>query len=129
MVNRLTEILYPLSHNTYVFVISSFMVYLLGGFDDTLLTLLFLNIIDLFMNLCSEHKSKFSTKVRMYVYIMLAVIIDRTLKFDTQLRGYVILCCQYNEISSLVTKLSEDSNIRIPTKVKNLIKSVDKQLK
>ena len=129
MVNKLTEILSPLSQNTYIFIISSFLVYLLGGCDDTLLTLFFLNIIDLLMNFCSAKKSKVSTKIRMYVYIMLAVIIDRTIKFDIQLRQYVILCCSYNEISGILCKLSEDTSIKIPTKLKKILKTIDNQLK
>lgn len=129
MVNKLAEILSPLSQNTYIFIISSLLVYLLGGLDDTLLTLIFLNIIDLSLNICSVRKSKISTKIRMYIYITLAVIIDKTLSFDIQLRQYVILCCSYNEISSILNKLSEDTNIKIPKQLKKIIKSIDDQLK
>lgn len=129
MVNKLTEMLAPLNQNTYIFIISSFFVYLLGGMDDTLLTLMVLNALDLVMNLFSTHKSRISTKIRMYVYIMLSVIIDKLVNFDVQLRQYVILCCSYNEISGILTKLAEDSNIKIPTKIKKLLKTVDNQLK
>lgn len=129
MVDKLSEILAPLMQNTYVFVISSLFIYILGGFDDTLLTLLFLNIIDMLLNFCSKQKSKFSTKLRMYCYIMIAVIVDRTLNFDIQLRQYVILCCSYNEISSVLRKLSEDTNIKIPNKLKKILKGLDSQLK
>lgn len=129
MVNKLAEILSPLSQNTYIFIISSLLVYLLGGLDDTLLTLIFLNIIDLSLNICSVKKSKISTKIRMYIYITLAVIIDKTLNFEIQLRQYVILCCSYNEISSILNKLAEDTNIKIPKQLKKIIKSIDDQLK
>lgn len=129
MVNKLTEILSPLSQNTYIFIMSSLLVYLLGGFDDTLLTLLFLNIIDFLLNFCSIHKTKIMSKIRIYIYIMLAVIIDRTLNFDIQLRQYLIICFQYNEISSILTKLSEDTSIKIPNKLKNILKTIDNQIK
>lgn len=125
MVNRLSEILQPLIQNPYIFVVSSLFVYLLGGFDDILLSLFVLNILDLILNLCSTKKTKVSTIIRMHIYIILAVLIDRTFNFEVELRQYVIMCCSYNEVTNILSKLSEDNNIRIPKKLQQIFKKFE----
>lgn len=127
-VGKLNEIIAPLMENPYIYISFFMIVYFLGGVDETLITLVFLNLTDFVLGLFSNKRKRehvLTTKLKMYLVIALGVAVDRLLGLsDIKLRAYIILLYSYNELESILDFLKEDENLLIPKKLKNALKKL-----
>lgn len=126
MEDKLLILMSFFKENIYLYMVFSLFIYFLGGLDETLVTLFFFNFINLMLNLVSKEKSKISSKVRMYIVIMLGVSLDRILNLDNNyLRNYMLFYYSYNELIEIIHKLNEDKSLKIPNKLKQFLKILE----
>lgn len=106
----------------------AFFFHIMGGKDDILETLIFLNIIDICVLLLSNqnHKlRKIKNKLKIYIVIALGVAIDKFFHLDgnpvTRFRTYLIISYAYNEVLLILNELSSDKNFFIPIAFKTYL--------
>lgn len=110
-----------------IFFIISGLEYFLGGFDETIITLMFLNLVDLLLGAFSEKKRKgiVYSKLKMYLMVAVGVMIDKSIGMtDIKLRAYIILLYSYHELESILKFLKEDKNLPVPKKLRAILRNI-----
>lgn len=132
--DKLKEIFLPLMDNIYVYIFVSFLLYFLGGFDESIIVLFCLNIIDILLNISSNPcctKGIIISKLKIYLVISVGVMLDRLLGIEnnptTKARTYIILAYSYNEIANIINLLCSDEKFFVPKGIRHYMSRLNKK--
>ena len=117
-----------LQDNLILYLVLSLLYYLLGGIDETLVTLFVVHLIYIMLTLVVKKTVDILHIIKIYIVIMLGNVIDISLDFNTtSLRNYLILYYTYNNIIDMINILAEDERLAIPKNLKDVLKKIKKE--
>lgn len=127
-VEQLISIIQTIIHDSVVvYFIYSLIYYLLGGVDESILTLIMLQGIYIVACYLSKLKVCYTFIIKVYLTIMVGALLDRTFHFDSSsLRMYLILYYTYNTLVDVLNVLSLDK-FKIPKGLKKMIGKIKKE--
>ena len=106
----------------------SLIYYLVGGLDETLITLIILHIIYVISCLICKAKLNISNLIYVYLIIIIGNILDSILKLNnTSLRAYLILYYTYNVLVDTLNMIGKDNKVPIPKKLKKILLKLKKE--
>lgn len=118
-ITKIYELILPyLEEHIVLYFICSLIYYALGGVDEHVATLFFLQIIHILCLLLERKKIPLKSMLRVYIIIATSVIADNILQVNTaKLRMYLLLYYSYNEIVDIFNVLGQDKRLSIPKKI------------
>lgn len=114
--------------NVLLYFTLSLLYYLLGGIDETLITLSILHIIYIISCFICKNKINFSSLIGVYLIIVIGNILDSILDLtNTSLRAYLILYYTYNVLVDILNMLGKNNKVPIPKKLKDMLLKLKKE--
>lgn len=114
--------------NVLLYFSLSLLYYLLGGIDETLITLFILHVIYIISCILCKSKLHASSLISVYLIIIIGNILDSILNLsNTSLRAYLILYYTYNILVDTLNMMGKSNIVPIPKKLKNMLLKLKKE--
>lgn len=117
-----------MQENIIIYFILSVLYYLLGGVDDSLMTLIVLHFVKMVSSIVCKKNLEVNNIIKIYLVVVLGNILDNIFKLDsTSLRTYLIIYYTYNTMVDILNTLSEDKRFPIPNQIKKVLEKIKKE--
>lgn len=117
-----------LQDNVMIYFVISLLYYLVGGADETLITLIILHVIYAITCLMCRIRLCANNFISVYLIIIIGNILDNILNLgNTSLRAYLILYYTYNTLVDTLNMMAKHNVVPIPKKLKNMISKLKKE--
>lgn len=111
--------------NIIIYFIYSLVWYLVGGIDESIITLIVLQCLYVTACYVSNLKVCYTLIIKVYLIIIVGTMMDRTFNFNSSsLRMYLILYYSYNTLVDIINVLSLDDKFKIPSTLREIIKKI-----
>lgn len=125
MINDIQPIL---QENVMIYFLLSVLYYLVGGVDESFMTLVMLHLVLIITCLLCKKSINLDSILRVYITIILGNIVDGIINLgNTSLRIYLIIYYTYNTMVDIVNTLSEDKRFPIPEKLRKILEKMKKE--